>query len=263
MRQRERYLFCSSQPCSLIALRAFFVPSTARWVSMPELRGMTAGVQFLRHSTEPCATPPTSPFTALLMCPSAVKADVRFPHCSSIGGSTLLAFLRSGPEFADPGLWRSLIFPFPTGPVVVSVPSSCRRVWGSQPGASDNGSGRVEPTTAHSWLLQSLLPMPWRIERPRTRECFRGGPACGSLVAGCRQGGHLGVPTARPGEVADQRACHQALHILMYGLPTAGCTVEMAQLSNSFWELLRVFAPSGGPHCAHRRYSLGCFFGSA
>ena len=33
---------------------------------MPELHGMRAAVQFLRHSTEPCAAPPTRPFMAVL-----------------------------------------------------------------------------------------------------------------------------------------------------------------------------------------------------
>ena len=66
---------------------------------MPELRGMRAAVQFLRQSAEPCAALPTSPFTALLMDPRAVKAHARFPRCSSVRGCTLLAVLRSGPEF--------------------------------------------------------------------------------------------------------------------------------------------------------------------
>ena len=50
---------------------------------MPELRGTRAVVQFLRQSAEPCAAPPTSPFTALLM-DRAVRAHARFPRCSSV-----------------------------------------------------------------------------------------------------------------------------------------------------------------------------------
>ena len=64
---------------------------------MPELRKMRAVLQFLRQSAEPCAAPPTSPFMALLMDPRAVKAQARFPRCSSGCVCTLLAVLRSGP----------------------------------------------------------------------------------------------------------------------------------------------------------------------
>ena len=63
---------------------------------------MRAVVQFLRQSAEPCAAPPTSPFTALLMEPQAVGAQARLPRCSSDCGCTLLAVLRSGPEFCRP-----------------------------------------------------------------------------------------------------------------------------------------------------------------
>ena len=65
---------------------------------MPELRGMSAVVQFLRQSAEPCAAPPTSPFMALLMDPRAVKAEARFPRCSSNCNNIPLAVLRGGPE---------------------------------------------------------------------------------------------------------------------------------------------------------------------
>ena len=55
---------------------------------MRELRGMRAVVQFLRQSAEPCAAPPTSPFTALLMdrlckhrrASSAVRLSVAALH---------------------------------------------------------------------------------------------------------------------------------------------------------------------------------------
>ena len=50
---------------------------------MPELRGIRAVVQFFRQSAEPCAAPATSSFTAFLMDPRAVKAQARFPRCSS------------------------------------------------------------------------------------------------------------------------------------------------------------------------------------
>ena len=53
---------------------------------MPELRGMRAVVQFPRQSAEPCAPPPTSPFMALLVEPRAIKAQARFPRCSSVCG---------------------------------------------------------------------------------------------------------------------------------------------------------------------------------
>ena len=88
---------------------------------MPELR-IRAVVQFLRQSADPCAAPPTSPFMALLMEPRAVKAQARFPRCSSVCGCVFLAVLRSGPEFCYPGTleMRSLICPFPTGEIVVS-----------------------------------------------------------------------------------------------------------------------------------------------
>ena len=66
---------------------------------MPELGGIRAEVQFLLQSAEPCAAPPTSPFMALRMDPRAVKAHARLPCCSSACGCTLLAVLRSGPEF--------------------------------------------------------------------------------------------------------------------------------------------------------------------
>ena len=68
------------------------------WVPEPELRGIRAVVQFFRQSAELCAAPPTSPFIALLMDPLAVKAQARFPHCSSVSDCTIRFLLRSGPE---------------------------------------------------------------------------------------------------------------------------------------------------------------------
>ena len=59
---------------------------------------MRAVVQFLRQSAEPCGAPPTNPFMALLMDPRAVRAQARFPRCSSLCGCTPLAVLRGGPE---------------------------------------------------------------------------------------------------------------------------------------------------------------------
>ena len=69
---------------------------------MPEHRGNRAVVQFLRRSAEPCAAPPTRPFMALLMDLWTVKAQARFPHCSSVCDCVVLAVLRSGPEFCCP-----------------------------------------------------------------------------------------------------------------------------------------------------------------
>ena len=57
---------------------------------MPELRGMGAVVQFLRQSAEPCAAPPTNPFTALPMEPR----QARLPRCSSVSSCILLAVLQ-------------------------------------------------------------------------------------------------------------------------------------------------------------------------
>ena len=69
--------------------------------SQPELRGMRAVVQFLRQSAEPRAAPPTSPFMALVMDPRAVKAQARFPRCSSVCGCAAVQ------SSDDPGPWRS------------------------------------------------------------------------------------------------------------------------------------------------------------
>ena len=61
----------------------------------------------LRHSAEPCEAPPTSPSVALLMDPRAVKAQARFPRCSSVCGCIPLADLQTAQSSADPKLWRS------------------------------------------------------------------------------------------------------------------------------------------------------------
>ena len=53
--------------------------------------------------------------------------------------------------------------------------------------------------------FEAFLPMPWRGERPPLSRSVRVMTWWGSLVA-------PGVPAARPEEVADQRACHQAPH---------------------------------------------------
>ena len=82
--------WCSEAMPVFVALRAIFYlpPSRAicaapalRTGGMSELRGMRAVVQFLRQSAEPCAAPPTSPFTALLVEARAIKAEARFPRC--------------------------------------------------------------------------------------------------------------------------------------------------------------------------------------
>ena len=74
---------------------------------MPELRGMRAVFQFLRHSAEPFAAPPTSPLVALLMDPRGLsKAQARFPRCPSVCGcvplAVPLAVLRGCPELSWP-----------------------------------------------------------------------------------------------------------------------------------------------------------------
>ena len=68
------------------------------WVPRPELRGIRAVVEFIRQSAEPCAAPPMSPFTALLVDPPAVKAQAHLPRCSSVCGCVTRFLLQSGQE---------------------------------------------------------------------------------------------------------------------------------------------------------------------
>ena len=59
--------------------------------------GMSSNARAPRH--EGCSP---VPFMASLMDPRAVKAQARFPRCSSVCGCTVLAVLRSGPELCCP-----------------------------------------------------------------------------------------------------------------------------------------------------------------
>ena len=104
MRQRSDTVLL--RPCSLIALRAIL------YLPLPQaIRAASAYSANARapwdESCSPvpaaisraCAAAPTSPFMTLLMDPRAVRAHARFQRCSSVCGCTLLAVLRSGPEF--------------------------------------------------------------------------------------------------------------------------------------------------------------------
>ena len=108
---------------------------------------MWAAVQFLRQSAEPWAAPPMRPVMAWLMDSRAVKAQARFPRRSSVCGSILLAFLRSGQECCSP----STLEISSTFEVVVFFLSFCQCLWGPRPRAGDNGSGSGKPrlVTAH------------------------------------------------------------------------------------------------------------------
>ena len=87
------------RPCSLIVLRSCCLgalcATRAPWDEgcgpVPAAVSGTLGCTSLLS--------PTSPFMALMMDPQAVKAHARFPRCSSVCSCTLLAVLRSGPEF--------------------------------------------------------------------------------------------------------------------------------------------------------------------
>ena len=98
------------RPCSFIAHRASVQrppPGGSRRIGALRTGGMSsyaravwmgAVVQFQRQSAEPCTAPPTNPFMPLLIEPRAVKAQARFPRCSSVCGCTDLAVLRGGPK---------------------------------------------------------------------------------------------------------------------------------------------------------------------
>ena len=79
------FLVSASSPL----LRALLELAARLWcvcTSAPELRGMSAVVQCLMCSAVPSAAPPTSPFMGLLIDSLAVRAQARFPHCSSVYG---------------------------------------------------------------------------------------------------------------------------------------------------------------------------------
>ena len=113
----------------------------------PELRGMRAVIQFLRQSAEPCVAPPTSPFTALLMDPRAVKAQARFPRCSSVCREA-----------------ASLVF---------STAKRTRVLLGP---ASDNGSGKAKPMTWGPLMAPSRALCPLRATLSRDK-AVRGVPS--------------------------------------------------------------------------------------
>ena len=73
---------------------------------MPELREIRPPVQFFRHSAEPSAAPPASPFMALLVDPLAVKAHARFPRCSSVCGCNVPLSCEAGLSVAFLKSWR-------------------------------------------------------------------------------------------------------------------------------------------------------------
>ena len=87
-----------------------------------------AVVQCLRHSAEPVAAPPTSPFMALLIDPLAVRAQALFPRCSSVCGCTnyflwFVVLCAAVPEFFQ----RDREFlPPPTAVVAVSMLRLCQ-----------------------------------------------------------------------------------------------------------------------------------------
>ena len=109
---------------------------------MPELRGMRAVVQFLRQSAAPCASPPTSPFMALLVEPRAVKAHACF-RLGLRGSSPPFMHLASLPSSAP-------------------VLCSCRSLWGFLPAEDGIDSGtRLSRTGVHSALYPGSPPRPW------------------------------------------------------------------------------------------------------